>query len=184
MADLQSLKDEPLNAKWTPPEQYHLTLRFLGNAEQETADLLAESLGTLKAEPFEISGEGLDVFPSLRRPRVLVLHITPPRELLTLQKAVDHIATEIGFEPDPKPFTPHVTLARLKDDARPSHVRSYLEEHNSFRLELFPAGRFHLYRSDTLPEGAQHTILQSYPLSKRREPDTSRNKPDTSPEGD
>ncbi|MEX1055410.1 MAG: RNA 2',3'-cyclic phosphodiesterase, partial [Rhodothermales bacterium] len=97
-------------------------------------------------------------------PRVLVLHITPPRELLTLQKAVNHIATEIGFEPDPKPFNPHITLARLKDDARPSHVRSYLEKHHSFRLPPFAADRFHLYRSDTLPKGAQHMILQTYPL--------------------
>ena len=163
--DLQTLRDERLNAKWTPPEQFHLTLRFLGNAEPEMADVLAASLSTLRTESFEISGEGLDIFPSLRRPRVLVVHVTPPKELLRFQKTVDQVATEIGFQSDSKPFNPHITLARLKEQTSPSHVRSYLEEHHGFRLAPFTPTCFHLYRSDTHPEGALHTILKSYPLS-------------------
>lgn len=163
-AALEQLRDETLKARWTPPDQFHLTLRFLGDVEEDTSDQLIEVLAEAKVEPFELGGDGLDVFPSRRRPRVLVARIDRHPQLMRLQQQIDRRVLGLGIPEDRRSFNPHVTLARLKG-AGPQEVREFMKQHADFRLGAFRVDRFHLYRSDLGPNGAVHTVLETYRLT-------------------
>lgn len=165
-ASLQQLRDDSLSARWTPEEQYHLTMRFIGEIEDSTTEQLIEALREIEAEPFTLSGQGVDVFPSRRRPRVLVSRIEPEPRLMALQKEINRAVVMLGLPEDRKSFNPHVTFARLRD-AQPRQVRGFLKQHEEHRIEPFLADRFHLYRSDLHPEGAVHTIRSTFWLDSR-----------------
>lgn len=160
---LQNLQDDALSARWTSPEQYHLTLRFLGDTEDPQAEALQERLTEIDLPSFLLGGEGLGVFPSVRKPRVLVARMNEEPGLAALQSRIADITTEIGFKEERKPFNPHVTVARL---ARVSsqEVRSYLKNHDGFSIEPFVVDEFRLYESQLGSAGAVHTVVQSYRL--------------------
>ncbi len=160
---LTALRDDELPARWTPAEQLHITLRFIGEAGEAAADELRRALRHIDAGSFTLSGSGLDVFPSRRRPRVLVARIGEAPPLAALQAEVERVAQAQGFAPEKKPFNPHVTFARLKR-ARPRDVRQFLKSNAGVTIEPFEITAFHLYRSDLLPTGAEHTVLESYEL--------------------
>lgn len=160
---LSRLAAPEIDARWTPAEQYHLTLRFLGHVDDETAERIGTNLSSIRSSAFRATIEGLDVFPSVRRPRVLVALIDHAPDLMALQDAIDHATKNLGIKPDRKAFNPHVTIARFRD-VRPLEVRRYLDAHAAFRAGQFDVGTFHLYRSDLSPKGAKHTVLETYPL--------------------
>lgn len=163
-AALQALKEEKLNARWTPQEQYHITLRFIGDVDDATASQIAAALREITLQGFELRGEGLDVFPSRRRPRVLVAAIDDHPRLHRLKEETDRVVNRFVEEENSKTFHPHVTFGRLKR-GRPQDIRSYLKDRASFRLDPFPIREFRLYRSDLGAGGAVHTVLESYPLT-------------------
>lgn len=160
---LTALHTPDLAARWTPSDQYHLTLRFLGDVEEARIDALDAALGGVRAEGLKLAGAGLDVFPSRRRPRVLVFRLAPQPALLRLQGAVEAAVAACGVRPDAKPFAPHLTLARLKG-ASPQDVRGYLRRHEGATLPRFEATAFHLYESVLRPKGALHTRIATYAL--------------------
>lgn len=162
-AALQQLHDPDLPARWVPQEQYHVTLRFLGDVNEERTRRLRNELESIDLPAFQLGGEGLDAFPSRRRPRVLVAHVNEEPGLMTLQQQIDHIATAMGFDEERNPFNPHVTFARLQKDAT-RDVRAYLNRHSTFKIEPFSAEEFLLYQSELGPDGAVHSVLQQYPL--------------------
>lgn len=103
-------------ARFVPPENLHLTLRFLGETSAEVTSRICESLrGPLAAvEPFSLTLAGLGVFPSPRRPRVLWVAVSsPPAALFQAQSAVEEAVRNAGLPPEPRPFEPHLTLARF-----------------------------------------------------------------------
>lgn len=159
----RSLQSDDLSARWTPPEQYHLTLRFLGDVEADAASELESRLESIDVPSFLLGGERLGVFPSIRKPRVLVAHISGEPGLMALQAEISDLTLELGFPDDRKPFNPHITVARLKG-AAPRRVRAYLKVHEGFAVEPFAVKAFRLYESRLGPEGATHEVLQEYPL--------------------
>ena len=161
---LQQLQDVRLSARWTPPAQYHLTLRFIGEVDQPVSRSLREALNAIQGPSLRLQSGELDVFPSRRRPRVLVLRIRPTSALKALQADVETATQEVGLPPDDRPFSPHVTFARLK---KPSlkHVRSFLRSRQDFTLDPFSTSDFHLYQSELHSDGARHTRLATYALA-------------------
>lgn len=157
------LRDAELNARWTPASQYHITLRFIGDVGAERTEALRESLRTIEAPPFSLAGGGLDVFPSRRRPRVLVVRIGPDPSLERLRNEVERVVVAQGLDPEPKPFHPHVTFGRLRRGS-PRAVRRFLKANAGLSIEPFAVSSFHLYGSTLGSDGAEHTILESYPL--------------------
>lgn len=160
---LSSLRDENLAARWTSPEQYHLTVRFLGDVDDETTQELKERLEGIDLPSFLLAGEQIGVFPSRRKPRVLVAHVNEEAGLMALHSELNDATREMGFADDRKPFNPHITVARFKS-ASPREVRTYLKEHDRFSIEPFAVESFRLYKSELGSEGAVHTVLQEYPL--------------------
>lgn len=163
VAAFRTLHDPNLQARWTLPDQYHVTLRFLGDVDEHRIEQLKAGLEDIDLPSFQLGGEGLDVFPSKRKPRVLVAHVNEAPGLMALQVSVDDLAVKMGFDEDPKPFNPHVTLGRLKK-ATPREVRSFLKRHADFSIDPFVATEFRLYESNLGSDGSVHTVLREYGL--------------------
>jgi 2'-5' RNA ligase len=107
-----------VEARWSRPEGLHLTLHFLGSTEPASLPSIEAALGSLaKAQlPFSLCLGGTGCFPSARRPQILWLGIRGAlTEVAALSAAVGQVLGPLGFPPEPRDFTPHLTLARLKD---------------------------------------------------------------------
>jgi 2'-5' RNA ligase len=165
-ASLASLHTDNLDgARWTKPEQFHCTLRFLGDTpEEQVAGVESVLAGLATPRPLALHLDGLTAFPSRRRPRVLVARIAPDDDLLALQQRIEDAVQRLGFEAEDRPFRPHVTVARLKR-ADASAVHAWLRNHTA--ETAFTAEAFHLYASILKPSGAVHKRLASFPLARR-----------------
>jgi 2'-5' RNA ligase len=152
-------------ARWTRPEQLHITLRFLGDTPEEQLDDLRARLRQVRVPQFELAMRGTGVFPpagTRKPPRVLWLGFDPAEPVQALKRAVDGV---LGPDPETakRGFSPHLTLARFP--TRPSRdLDIFLDEHAGFDGGHFGVGNFHLYRSTLRPEGARHEIVESYLL--------------------
>jgi 2'-5' RNA ligase len=155
-------------ARWTRPEQLHITLRFLGDTPEDQLGGLRAHLRQVRMSGFELALRGVGVFPPVgaRKPaRVLWLGLDPPEPLRALKDALDGV---LGPDPDTakRGFSPHLTLARFP--TRPRHdLDRFLAEYAGFEGGRFVVSDFHLYRSTLRPEGALHEIVESYPLLVR-----------------
>lgn len=160
---LYALRDPSWKARWATPDQFHLTLRFLGPVEEDRLPELTRTLAEIEAPAFELAPRGLMVLPSLTRPRVLAAAVGPVPELHALQAEIERRVVELGFTPENRPFRPHITLARLKQ-VPTAAVRSFLQRHRDFALTPFPVRAFHLYESHLHPDGARYEMLHRFPL--------------------
>jgi 2'-5' RNA ligase len=152
-------------ARWTRPEQLHITLRFLGDTPEDRLGDIRTRLRAVRVPRFELALRGTGVFPpaGARKPaRVLWLGFDPPEPLRALKDAVDGVLGT-DLETAKRGFSPHLTLARFP--TRPRHdLDRFLAEHAGFDGGRFVVSDFHLYRSTLRPEGALHEIAESYSL--------------------
>jgi 2'-5' RNA ligase len=118
----RSLAGAPL--RWVAPESMHLTLQFLGDIDQAQMNEIELRLRGLTTgfTAFNVRLAELGVFPNLRRPRILWAGLQAPASLAELQRAVEAEMVELGFAPEDRPFTPHLTLARAHRDAQPAQL--------------------------------------------------------------
>jgi 2'-5' RNA ligase len=154
---------EVLDGRWSPPEQYHVTLRFIGETSSDGADRLASRLDRVQAPPVELVPYGLDVLPSRRNPSVLIVGFERAAPLLSLYESVSEVLESEGLEPEDRSYRPHVTLARVRDVSAEA-VHRFLDEHEAGALPSVRAEAFHLYESTLTPEGAVHERRRSFPL--------------------
>jgi 2'-5' RNA ligase len=155
-------------ARWITPENYHLTLRFIGDVDDVAAREVAYTLGQIKRQPFQIRFEGLSTFGG-KRPRAIIVPAASNRALMELQAEQERLMRRIGLEPEGRKFTPHVTLARLRDTS--SHdVADYLSARGYFSIPPFEVKGFVLYSSRNSVGGGPYIVEAEYPLSTRPEP--------------
>lgn len=152
---------------WVDGSRLHLTLKFLGECPESAVAPLAATVGAIAAghPPFDITVEGAGAFPNLRRPRVVWLGVAPSTKLELLQHDVEQACDALGYELEGRPFHPHVTLARVRDDV-PRHELEKLADVTpsvSFRSEALVTS-VDLMRSRTLPSGARYDALATAPL--------------------
>lgn len=156
-------------AKWASPEQLHLTLRFLGECPEATFEALRSGLREIAVPPFTLALQGVGTFPNPERPRVLWAGLEAGPELYALQNQIEALAQDLGFSPETKPFSPHLTLARLKFPA-PAETARYLMKFRGLRSPAFQVEEFHLYSSRLSPNGAEHRKEASFPLRQGSSP--------------
>lgn len=149
-------------ARWIDPENYHLTLRFLGDVDGVVARDFMHGLGQIEARPFELRLDGLGSFGG-RKPRAVFASIASSAPLLSLQRANERAARAAGVPPEPRNYTPHVTVARLRG-ASPSAVAAYLERQGGFLSEFFEVERFVLFSSRASVGGGPYVVEAAYPL--------------------
>lgn len=156
---------EPLQGlSWTRPEQWHLTLRFLGDVTEEQLDRMRERLATVRVEPFILPIEGVGTFPPRRPPKIVWVGVGAghPR-LHQLRQRIDDAILGTGFPLDVRTFHPHVTIARCTADAGPALAR-WIRMHGEFLAPPFRVEAFDLYSSELRPTGAVHTLVLRFPL--------------------
>src|SRR5918997_307915 len=105
-------------ARWVDPENYHITLRFIGDIDEPTADEIAGALARVDRPGFDVALEGLGAFGS-RRPHSVFAGAKPSPALKELQAEQERIIQRIGLLPERRKFTPHFTPARLKGAGGP-----------------------------------------------------------------
>jgi 2'-5' RNA ligase len=149
-------------ARWIDPENYHLTLRFIGDVDGATARDFTNALGEIAVPPFELQLNGLDSFGG-NKPRALFAGVKPSPGLDSLRRANDRAAREAGLPPEGRNFKPHVTLARLRG-VRPDAVATYLERQGNVAVERFTVSRFVLYSSRNSVGGGPYVIEAAYEL--------------------
>ena len=160
---LASLRGGLPGARWIDPQNYHLTLRFIGDVDDVTAHEVASMLGRVKRNAFELHLEGVTSFGG-RKPRAVVATVAPARPLLEVHAEHERLMQRIGLEPEGRKYTPHVTLARLRDSSS-WEVADYLSARGYFRTSPFRVSRFVLFSSRASIGGGPYVVEASYPLA-------------------
>lgn len=150
--------------RWVPIDKVHLTLKFLGDVSETNVEMVTKIIATESANqrPFEISIGSLGVFPNVRRPRVIWVGVEAAEDLNTLQRRIEAEVARLGYAPDDRPFSPHLTIGRVSRNAGPAQVRAIGDLLRKEKLGFLGAARvshIHLYRSDLKPGGAVYTRL-------------------------
>lgn len=153
-------------ARWSDERQFHLTLRFLGDIADNQVGMIEDALSGIIMSPFEMSLKGVGCFPAnINKPtRVLWAGLSAPQVLFDLQQQVESAMIGAGFGAQNKPFSPHITLARLKTDQPLGMVKTFLEAHKNYASALFGVSHFALVESQLHPSGAIYTDRQIFAL--------------------
>jgi 2'-5' RNA ligase len=152
-------------ARWIDAENYHLTLRFIGDIDDALAREIAGVLARVHRRPFELRLDGLTSFGG-RKPRAVVAAAAPVPPLMELQAEHDRLLQRLGLEPEGRKYTPHVTLARLRDSS--SHqVADYLAARGHYRSMPFQVSRFALFSSRASVGGGPYIVEEAYPLTRQ-----------------
>lgn len=151
-------------ARWIDPENYHITLRFIGDVDHQTADEVADSLDRLSNSlRFAVRLTHLGIFGG-DKPRALYAGVEPSEVLTRLQAAQERVLQKTGLAPEGRKFVPHVTLARLRGSSA-ADVARFMAEAGRFEPLSFPVGRFVLFSSKDSVGGGPYVVEQSYPLA-------------------
>lgn len=149
-------------ATWTKPAAMHLTLRFLGDGlSGEQLSAIQQALEGIRGARFELQVRGVGRFGM----RVLWVGLKAPPALLTLQRQVESAVESVGF-PLERDFSPHITLARLRQPKAAAEVQRFLAAHADFQTESFPADQFVLFSSQLTAQGPIYTPQDIYPLNR------------------
>ena len=148
--------------RWTRPDNFHLTLKFLGDVPEEVLEDVGAALRDPCAghAPFEASLSGLGVFPSARRARVLWAGIgAGSEEVRALAADVDAALQPLGFGPEERPYVPHATLGRVRGRPVSLKVPPVIPGEPGFRV-----WRVELVKSTLTAEGSVYETLESFAL--------------------
>lgn len=162
IARLSALRGGLPGARWVDPDNYHLTLRFLGDIDEARAGDIAELLVRIRRPPFDLVLDGLCAFGGAR-PRAVFVNIPPTPPLMALQAEQERLIQRAGLPPDERKFTPHVTIARLRD-VKSRAVAEYLGARGDFLAASFTVTRFVLFSSQPSRGGGPYLVEQAYPL--------------------
>jgi 2'-5' RNA ligase len=149
-------------ARWQSREQLHLTLRFIGEVDNQTAILLDEVLAAIHAPAFDMQLHAVGQFGG-HHMHSLWAAVRPNEALQHLQRKVDSAIRKIGQPQDAHKFTPHVTLARLRHP-EPGKAVEWLAQHALYTSPEFTVGAFQLYSSKLTSDGSIYRIEKKYPL--------------------
>ncbi len=151
-------------ARWIDPENYHITLRYIGDVDRTTAHEVAGVLERFgRNPPFTVRLDQFGVFGG-KKPRALYAGVEVNSELTRLQAAQERALQQIGLPPEGRRFTPHVTLARLKGTT-PEDIARFMAQAMWFEPLLFRVGRFVLYSSRESVGGGPYVVEQAYDLA-------------------
>ncbi|HEY3311968.1 MAG TPA: RNA 2',3'-cyclic phosphodiesterase [Anaerolineales bacterium] len=152
--------------RWVTSENTHLTLKFLGELSPANMELLTQALEnecSLQV-PFEISVRGVGCFPNSHRPRVIWVGLNSPPDLERLQHRVEAAAARLGYAPEERPFSAHLTIGRVREQASQDEMKKIeaaLAGLKIGELGRFTASTVTLFKSELQPSGPHYTPLFS-----------------------
>jgi 2'-5' RNA ligase len=154
-----------LNASWVRPGNIHLTLKFLGNTEPAKIPQIVEIMNTCvkSIAPFSLSLTEVGGFPNLNRPRVLWVGLVDSQgSLVSAQKNIDRKLSCLGYDTDNKPFSPHLTLARIKSPKSGLGIKEKIANLPNEDKKPFSVKSINLYKSELTPQGAIYTSVHEF----------------------
>jgi 2'-5' RNA ligase len=156
--------------RWVNPRNIHLTIKFLGDISPTKLEQLAEKLKVEAAlhTAFSMTARGLGAFPNPRRARVVWIGLEAPPALETIRRGVEKTAAQLGYPPEGRPFSPHLTIGRVGRDVSAvdlQHIHTALKGTKVGLLGTLQVDAVHIYKSDLQPGGAVYTRL--YALSMK-----------------
>lgn len=153
--------------KWSPAYNLHITTKFLGEWPKERLDELEVQLRTVHVDaPVKINVRGLGWFPNPHSPRVFWAAVEASPSLAELARATEAACAAVGARKEDRPFSPHLTLARVKQVAPLAALRRAIAELESVEFGSFTAECFYLYLSEPGPSGSIYTPLKEFPLPR------------------
>jgi 2'-5' RNA ligase len=163
----QALGDDLV--RWVPIENMHLTLKFLGNIAATHLGFIKQMMAQAAESipQFDLTINGLGSFPNPKRIRVIWAGIQAGNGLATLQREIEAGAVRLGYERDGRPFSPHLTLGRVRqgvDATNMQRIRDALTLQQPRGFSPAKINSVHLYRSDLHTDGSVYTKLFSAPL--------------------
>ena len=156
----------PGRIKWVEPHNIHITLKFLGETDSNEVEPLKQAIAhaAAKTGAFEAHLQGCGVFPNMRAPRVFWIGINDPQKrLTTLAAKVDSELTTLGFDPEQRAFSPHLTLGRVKDDDNLEAVKAAFVK-ATFGPLLLRVEKIHLVESQLKPSGPVYKDIAGFEL--------------------
>jgi 2'-5' RNA ligase len=167
-ASLATLRGGVSGARWIDAENYHITLRFIGDIDERTAGEVADVLGEIRRPAVVVALDGLGWFGA-DKPRAIVVRIKPTAPLVELQADHERRLRRIGLEPETRKFSPHITLARLRSGS-PHAVADYLSARGFLSAWRFEAKRFVLFSARESTGGGPYLVEAAYGLGESGAP--------------
>lgn len=152
-----------LGSRWVSPDNYHLTLRFIGETQAHQAEDIDLALAGIRARGFTLTLAGVGTFSKGGRVNSLWVGVERNPLLDHLRNKIETALQRAGVGPDRRRFTPHLTLARL-DHAPEAKLASFVQAHNLFRSEPIPVEHFTLFSSQLGKEQSVYTAEVEYTL--------------------
>jgi RNA 2',3'-cyclic 3'-phosphodiesterase len=160
---IDAMDDSP-DFRWQDDQQLHLTLRFVGEVERPVADDLADALGRIRTERFQLRIAGVGRFEQ-RSSGALWAGVEPKAPAAGLAAKVERVCQEVGLEAERRAFHPHITLARWKG-RRSREVADFLERRSGLASPPFDVSEFTLFESQLSRHGAHYEEVSTYPLRR------------------
>jgi 2'-5' RNA ligase len=152
---------------WSPIDNMHITTKFIGEWPDERLQELEAALGALRGfAPIPVHVRNLGFFPNPHSPRVFWAGVDAAPDLAVLAKETDQALSALGVEREKRVFSPHLTLARIKEPVPLQRLRATIAGLDSLDFGRFVADRFFLYLSKMRPQGSVYTKLAEFPLTK------------------
>lgn len=154
---LAALQHGLKDARWVAPENLHITVRFIGEVDEDVAEEICGVLNHIRADPFGLTIQDLGTFG--RPPHALWTGVEDDAggALAHLHANVESALVRLGLAPEGRKYTPHVTLARFRKSAHLGRLDDFLEAHGALALQPFTVDGFTLFESHLSHLGAQYT---------------------------
>ena len=163
--EVETLRGHASNVAWVAADNLHVTIKFLGGVDEARLGEIASALTRSVIEPvFDVGVRGLGAFPSATRARVLWAGASESVPFTRLAESADRALAALGFPPEGRGFTPHVTLGRVREPRRNDALAQALDAAATRDFGTLRVGRVSLMRSDLSPRGARYTELAAVAL--------------------
>lgn len=153
--------------RWTRPQSIHLTLKFLGEVpDPQIPEICAAARRVADEFPvFDLEVAGVGCFPPRGPVRIVWAGVhQPPPPLLECQKKCEAACADLGFAPENRPYSPHLTIGRVNDSAAGPRIREALRQLETFSAGRFTADELTVFQSDLRPTGPIYTPLARAPF--------------------
>jgi len=158
----QALRDLGADVKLVEPENIHATVRFLGEVPAATLELVKEQMNEIKFNPFDAEFVGLGAFPNLRRPNVVWVGMRKGhQEISRIFDQLEPRLRQIGFVPDSRGFSPHVTIARVKTGRKREELAKLVDEMRDTPFGIIHVEEVRLKRSLLTPKGPVYSTIHA-----------------------
>jgi 2'-5' RNA ligase len=154
--------------RWVDPENYHLTIKFLGNVSAMKIPDIADGIreATASLEPFEVNIFGFDAFPYKSNPRVVWAGVNEgSEELMELWESIDTKLVQLGFPPEQREFTPHLTLGRVKSGNKRADLMPLFSRLENRDWGHYTVDAVKVMKSELKRRGPEYTVLEKIDLN-------------------